>query len=104
MKHISSRDAYVVWEFDDDFKVFDVRVKSRLTSDPNADSMSSSVCAFTDWKTGHEVRTPQSAFEELEAIGFSYNKELLRALREFGKIADCDWARERAAALEERDD
>ncbi len=104
MEFIPSREAYVVWDFDDDSKVRGVRVKSRLTSDPDDDFMSPGICACMDWKTGYAVHTPKSAFEGLEAVGFSSNQELLRALREFSQIAGCDWAKERAAALEERDE
>jgi hypothetical protein len=99
-----------VWSEDDNMRITEVRVV-RHVGDTDHDVRGGRAIYDSDtfpnsfglmvmgWMEGDPRMTPEGVFTGMLVDGFASSRYLLRALGEFAKVQECDWARRFLAAL-----
>jgi hypothetical protein len=106
----SARDVSFVWGEDDDMRITEVRVV-RHVGGGDHDVEGAQAIFDTDafpnafgadhegWMEGDPRMTPDGVFAGMLVDGFASSRHLIRALRAFAKVRECDWARRFLAAM-----
>jgi len=105
-----AKDVTFVWGEDDKMRITEVRVL-RHVGDMDHDARGGRALFDTDafpnsfgfveagWMEGDPRMTPDGVFAGMLADGFSSARHLVRALKEFATVQECDWARRFLAAM-----
>lgn len=93
---IPSSKCKILWGYDESGKVADVAVIHRDTPETEEHKQlygsTGAICMNWDDGTDPEL-TPEGAFARLLDRGFSTREHRIKALREFAKIDNAEWAR-----------
>src|SRR5262245_26526531 len=106
----NAKDVTFVWGEDEKMKITEVRVVRHVGKtdfDVRGEAAIFDTAAFpnafgrTDlgWMEGDPRMTPEGVFAGMLFDGFASGKYAVRALQEFAKVRECDWARRFLAAM-----
>lgn len=105
-----AKDVTFVWGEDNGMRITEVRAV-RHVGDTDHDALGAAALfdaeAFPNsfgrgefgWMNGDPRMTPDGVFAGMLVDGFASPKHVIRALREFAKVQECDWARRFLAAM-----
>ncbi len=105
-----AKDVTFVWGYDDRMRITEVRVV-RHVGEADHDARGGPAIFDPDafpnsfghveegWMEGDPRMTPDGVFAGMLADGFASSKYLVRALKEFATVEECDWARRFLAAM-----
>lgn len=85
-----AKDVAILWDDDEHGKVRGCFV----TDDTSLVSDNSNGKVMLDWMKGDPRLTPEGVFLDLLRQGFADRAALANAAEEFGRIRECEWARE----------